>query len=106
MSWQGGGTKRLPVVLGLNPGEDHEHLVMRPGAGYCFRPHPSAALLLTKGTAQVPHGVDDDRTLARTIINPRSMDCNRNASVLRTFGHPPKFFPLNGHRCVNGECLS
>lgn len=43
-------------LLGFEPGEDYEHLVLEARARRLFPAAPERSLLLTKGTAQLPHG--------------------------------------------------
>ena len=62
-------------LLGFEPAEDYEHLVKEARARRLFPAAPERSLLLTKGTAQVPHGggkrlepgSDDYRLLVRWI---------------------------------------
>jgi hypothetical protein len=62
-------------LLGFEPAEDYEHLVHEARGRRLFPAAPERSLLLTKGTAQLPHGggrrlepgSDDYRQLARWI---------------------------------------
>jgi hypothetical protein len=62
-------------LLGFEPGEDYEHLVKEARGRRLFPAAPEHSLLLTKGTAQLPHGggkrlepaSDDYRLLVRWI---------------------------------------
>ncbi|MCC7374221.1 MAG: DUF1553 domain-containing protein [Verrucomicrobiales bacterium] len=62
-------------LLGFEPGEDYEHLVKEARGRRLFPAAPERSLLLTKGTAELPHGggrrlepgSDDYRLIVRWI---------------------------------------
>ena len=94
-------------LLGFEPEEDYDHLVREARGRRLFPAAPERSLLLTKGTAQLPHGggrrlepgSDDYRLLVRWIgqgMPPGAVDA---PSVARLEVYPAeRILPLDGQQ--------
>ncbi len=94
-------------LLGFEPGEDYEHLVKEARGRRLFPAAPERSLLLTKGTAQLPHGggrriepgSDDYKLLVRWISQGMPMGATNAPGVVRVEVFPTeRTLPLNGEQ--------
>ena len=93
-------------LLGFEPGEDYEHLVKEARGRRLFPAAPERSLLLTKGTAQLPHGggkridpdSDDYRMLVRWIRQGMPVGDPKAPSVERI-----SVFPIERTLGLNSE---
>jgi hypothetical protein len=94
-------------LLGFEPDEDYEHLVKEARGRRLFPAAPERSLLLTKGTAQLPHGggrriepgSDDYKLLVRWISQGMPMGATNAPGVVRVEVFPTeRTLPLNGEQ--------
>ena len=94
-------------LLGFEPGEDYEHLVKESRGRRLFPAAPERSLLLTKGTAQVPHGggrriepgSDDYKLLVRWIAQGMPLGAADAPAFTRVEVFPTeRTLPLNGEQ--------
>ncbi|MCW5560153.1 MAG: DUF1549 domain-containing protein, partial [Verrucomicrobiae bacterium] len=92
-------------LLGFEPGEDYEHLVKESRGRRLFPAAPERSLLLTKATAQLPHGggkrmepgSDDYQLIVRWITQGLPVGAADAPTVARLEVYPPeRILPLNG----------
>lgn len=94
-------------LLGFEPSEDYEHLVMEARGRRLFPAAPERSLLLQKGAAILPHGggkrlepdSDDWRLLIRWISQGMPAGSAQAATVTRIEVHPAeRTLPLGGEQ--------
>jgi Protein of unknown function (DUF1553)/Protein of unknown function (DUF1549) len=93
-------------LLGFEPDEDYEHLVREARGRRLFPADPARSLLITKGTAQLPHGggkrlepgSDDHDRLVRWIAQGMPVGRADAPTVSRV-----EVFPASRMLALNGE---
>ena len=92
-------------LLGFEPQEDYEHIVKEARGRRVFPGSPQQSLLLTKGTAQLPHGggkkldpnSEDYADLVRWIREGMPYGKDTDPKMARISVEPPKLtMPLHG----------